>query len=73
MNNILGEAKKAAGGLENVWKNKKLSQEAKVGMLEVIVEPSLSHGSLRWFVCLRKMLKVFYGGLVMWRERKRIS
>ena len=48
VNNRIGDARKAAGALQKVWKKRKLSQEAKVGMYEAIVEPSLLYGSEAW-------------------------
>ena len=42
------EARKAAGALGSLWKRRNISREAKVGMFEGIVEPSLMYGSEVW-------------------------
>ena len=40
--------RKATGALQKVWKKRKLSLGAKIGMHEAIVEPSLPHGCKVW-------------------------
>ena len=42
------EARKAAGALGSLWKRRNICREAKVGMFEGIVEPSLMYGSEVW-------------------------
>ena len=42
------DAKKSAGALKKVWRERSLSMKAKVGMYEGIVEPSLLYGSEVW-------------------------
>ena len=59
VNHRIKEAKKAWGALKDVWKNRHLSREAKVGMYEEIIEPSLLYG---WEVLSLKV-----------RERKRME
>ena len=59
VNHRITEAKKAWGALKDVSKKRHISQEAKVGMYEGIIEPSLLYGCEVW------TLKV--------RERKRIE
>jgi len=44
----IGEANKVSGGLQKLWKKRSVSVEAKVGMYEGIVEPSLMYGSEVW-------------------------
>ena len=49
VNHRITEAKKAwlgggGGGLKDVWKKRHISREAKVGMYEGIIEPSLLYG-----------------------------
>ena len=41
VNHRIIEAKKARGALKDVWKKRHISREAKVGMHEGIIEPSL--------------------------------
>ena len=41
MNHRIGEARKAWGALKDVWKKRYISREAKLGMYEGIIEPSL--------------------------------
>ena len=48
VNNRIGEARKATGPLQKVWKNRKLLQEANVGMLEAIVEQNFLYGNEEW-------------------------
>ena len=48
MNYRIGEAKKVSGGLQKLWKRRCVTREAKVGMYEGIVEPSLLYGSEVW-------------------------
>ena len=42
------EARKNAGMLKSLWNRRNVSREAKVGMFEGIVEPSLLYGSETW-------------------------
>ena len=48
VNHRITEAKKAWGALKDVWKKRHISQEAKVGMYEGIIEPSLLYGCEVW-------------------------
>ena len=48
MNHRITEAKKAWEALKDVWKKRHISQEAKVGMHEGIIEPSLLYGCEVW-------------------------
>ena len=48
VNHRIGEAKKVLGGLQKLWKRRCVTREAKVGMHEGIVEPSLLYGSEVW-------------------------
>ena len=41
LNHRMGEARKASGALQRLWKNRRMSVQAKAGMYEGIVEPSL--------------------------------
>ena len=51
VNNRIGEARKAWGALKDVWKKRHISREAKVGMYEGIIEPSLLYGCETGFEC----------------------
>ena len=48
VNKRIGDVRRAAGGLQKVWEKRKLSQEAKVGIFEVIVEPFFLYGREVW-------------------------
>ena len=48
INHRISEARKAAGALQGIWKKRRLSIDAKVGMYDAIVEPSLLYGSEVW-------------------------
>ena len=48
VNHRITEAKKAWGALKDVWKKRYMSREAKVGMYEGIIEPSLLYGCGVW-------------------------
>ena len=48
VNHRITEAKKAWGALKDVWKKRHISREAKVGMYEGIIEPSLLYGCEVW-------------------------
>ena len=59
VNHWITEAKKAWGALKDEWKKRHISQEAKVGMYEGIIEPSLLYGCEVWTlkVCERKRME----------------
>merc|ERR1712002_507535 len=44
----IGEAWRAWGVLKDVWKMRHISREAKVGMYDGIIEPSLLYGCETW-------------------------
>merc|ERR1712002_866144 len=44
VNHRIGEARRAWGALKDVWVKRYISREAKVGMYEGIIEPSLLYG-----------------------------
>merc|ERR1712002_376084 len=48
VNHRIGEARRARGALKDVWKKRHISREAKVGMYEGIIEPSLLYGCETW-------------------------
>merc|ERR1712002_295278 len=48
VNHRIGEARRAWGALKDVWKKRHISREAKVGMYEGIIEPSLLYGCEIW-------------------------
>ena len=48
VNHRIGEARKAWGALKDVWKKRQISREAKFGMYEGIIEPSLLYGCETW-------------------------
>jgi len=54
----IGEARKASGALQKLWKNRRMSNEAKVGMYEGIVEPSLLYGCEAWVMNVHERRKV---------------
>lgn len=58
MNHRMGEARKAAGALQKVWKRRHVSREAKVGMYEGIIEPSLLYGSEVWVLNTQERRRV---------------
>ena len=47
------EARKAWGAMKDVWKKQHISREAKVGMYEGIIEPSLLYGCEVWVMKAR--------------------
>merc|ERR1712002_941297 len=51
----IGEARKASGALQRLWKNRRMSVQAKVGMYKGIAEPSLLYACETWVtnVCER--------------------
>ena len=53
VNHRIGEARKAWGALKDVWKKRHISREAKVGMYEGIIEPSLMYGCEAWVLNVR--------------------
>ena len=58
INHRIIEARKAAGALQGIWKKRALSTEAKVGMYEAIVEPSLLYGSEVWVLNVHERKRV---------------
>ena len=54
LNHRITEAKKTWGALKDVWKKRHISREAKVGMYEGIIEPSLLHGCEMWTLKVRE-------------------
>ena len=53
VNRRIVEARKAWGELKDVWKKRHISREAKVGMYEGIIEPSLLYGCETWVLNVR--------------------
>ena len=58
INHRITEARRAAGALSAVWKTRRLSREAKVGMYDAIVEPSLLYGSEVWVMNVSERKRV---------------
>jgi len=58
VNHRIGEANKVSGGLQKLWKKRSVSVEAKVGMYEGIVEPSLMYGSEVWSLNVHERKRV---------------
>ena len=60
VNHRITEVKKACGALKT-WKKRHIPREAKVGMYEGIIEPSLLHGCEVWTLkkCGRKRMEAF--------------
>merc|ERR1712090_13213 len=54
----IGEARKVSGVLQKLWKNRNMSMEAKVGMYEGIVEPTLLYGCEAWTLNVHERRKV---------------
>ena len=54
VNHRITEAQKAWGALKDVWKKRHISREAKVGMYEGIIEPSLLYGCEVWSLKVRE-------------------
>lgn len=48
INHRVNEAEKVIGAVRAVWKGRKISKEAKVGMFESIVVPTMLYGSETW-------------------------
>merc|ERR1712002_562519 len=48
VNHRIGEARRAWGALKDVWKKRHISREAKVGMYEGIIKPSLLYSCETW-------------------------
>merc|ERR1712002_1141048 len=48
VNHRIGEARRTWEGLEDVWKKRHISREAKVGMYEGMIKPSLLYGCETW-------------------------
>ena len=53
LNHRIVEARKTWGALKDVWKKRNISVDAKVGMYEGIVEPTLVYGSETWVLNVR--------------------
>ena len=51
-------ARKACGALKDLWKKRHISREAKVGMYEGIIEPSLLYGSEAWTLKLHERKRI---------------
>ena len=58
INHRMAEARRNAGALKSLWKRRNVSREAKVGMFEGIVEPSLLYGSEVWVLNKSEQRKV---------------
>merc|ERR1712002_206763 len=54
----IGEARKASGPMQRLWKNRRMSVQAKVGMYKGIVEPSLLYACETWVMNVRERKKV---------------
>ncbi|MEL7520935.1 MAG: reverse transcriptase family protein, partial [Cyanobacteria bacterium J06553_1] len=54
----IGEARKVSGALQKLWKNRRMSMEAKVGMYEGIIEPTLMYGCEAWVMNVHERRKV---------------
>ena len=54
----IGEARKVSGALQKLWKKRHIAQQAKIGMYEGIVEPSLMYGCEAWVLNVRERRKV---------------
>ena len=54
----IGEARRVAGCVQKIWKRSGVSMEAKVGMYERIVEPTLLYGSEVWMLNTNERKKV---------------
>merc|ERR1712237_163966 len=54
----IGEARKVSGAFQKLWKNRNISVEAKVGMYEGIVEPTLLYGCEAWMLNVHERKKV---------------
>ncbi|MEL7302024.1 MAG: reverse transcriptase family protein, partial [Pseudomonadota bacterium] len=54
----IGEARKVSGALQKLWKNRRMSMEAKVGMYEGIIEPTLLYGCEAWVLNVHERRKV---------------
>ena len=53
VNHRITEARKAWGAMKDVWKKRHISREAKVGMYEGIIEPTLLYGCEVWMMKTR--------------------
>ena len=58
VNHRIGEARKACGALKDLWKKRHISIEAKVGMYEGIIEPSLLYGCEAWTLKLHERKRI---------------
>ena len=58
VNHRIAEARKAWGSLKDIWKKRHISREAKVGMFEGIIEPSLLYGSEVWVMKTRDRKRI---------------
>ena len=54
----IGEARKTWGALSDVWQKRNMSREAKMGMYEGIIQPSLLYGSEVWVLNKRERKKM---------------
>ena len=54
----IGEARKSAGALKDLWRKRHVLREAKVGMYEGIVEPSLLYGCEAWAMNVHERKRV---------------
>ena len=58
VNHRITEARKAWGALKDVWKKRHISNEAKVGMYEGIIEPTLLYGCETWVMKKRDRKRI---------------
>ena len=58
VNHRITEARKAWGALKDVWKKRHISNEAKVGMYEGIIEPTLLYGCKTWVMKKRDRKRI---------------
>ena len=54
----IGEVRKVAGALQELWKNRHVSREVKVGMYEGIVKPNLLYGCEAWVMNIHERRRV---------------
>ena len=58
VNHRITEARRAWGAMKDVWKKRHISREAKVGMYEGIIEPTLLYGCEAWVMKARDRKRV---------------
>ena len=58
VNHRIGETRKTCGALKDLWKKRHISREAKMGMYEGIIEPSLLYGCEAWTLKLHERKKI---------------